>query len=191
MSEDNQTKNRSSYQREYYLKNKERILKRRQNLYTNSEEYRKKINRQRRTARLRKEQDSYQSAPSLPSNEEVEVEYNCIMKVLSADKTKSHVCKMYTITAVAMKLKLDKKRLEHLVYLRKVPRALYRNANGWRMYTEYQMEILVRAFAKFRKQATLNNYKFRVTKDLCDYIHAKFETLVGGIPAEKFTDEEG
>lgn len=189
MSEDIQPKNRSSYQRDYYLKNKERILSRRKKLYQNDDEYRNKVNKQRRTARLRKEQDSYQSAPTLPKNEEVEVEYNCMMKVLSADKTKSHICKMYTITAVAMKLKVDKKRLEHLIYLRKIPRALYRNANGWRMYTEYQMNILIRAFAKFRKQATLNNYKFRVTKGLCEYVHEKFDELVGGIPPKKFTEE--
>lgn len=191
MSEDNQTQSRSSYQRDYYLKNKQRILNRRKKMYQNDEEYRKKINKQRRTARLRKEQDSYQSAPALPKNEEVEVEYNCEMKVLSADREKSHICKMYTITAVAMKLRLDKKRLEHLIYLRKIPRALYRNANGWRMYTEYEMNILVKAFAKFRKQATLNNYKFRVTQDLCVYIRTKFDVLVGGIPADKFTNEEG
>ena len=43
------------------------------------------------------------------------------------------------------------------------------------------MNILIRAFAKFRKQATLN-YKFRVTKGLCEYVHEKFDELVGGIP---------
>ena len=189
MSEDTQTQNRSSYQREYYLKNKQRILSRRKKMYQNDENYRNKVNKQRRTARLRKEQDSYQSAPSLRTNEEVEVEYNCVMKVLSADKTKSHICKMYTITAVAMKLKLDKKRLEHLIYLRKVPRALYRNPKGWRMYTEYELALLIRAFGKFRQKATLNNYRFRVTQELVDYVEEKFSTLVGGIPEDKFTEE--
>jgi len=189
MSEDVQTKSRKGYQREYYLKNKERILSHRKKRFQNDEEYRNRVNRQRRTARLRKEQDSYQSAPELPSNEEVEVEYNCMMKVLSADQTKGHVCKMYTITAVAMKLKLDKKRLEHLIYQRKIPRALYRNPQGWRVYTQYQVDILVRAFKRFRKQATLNNYKFRVTKELCQYVEEKFSNLVGGVPASEYTEE--
>lgn len=189
MSEDTtKVENRSSYQREYYLKNKERIKNARCKRYKNDNEFRDRINLQRRKSRNLKNMDSYQSV-AIPKQEEVDVLEDCMMKVMSADQSKSHVCKMYSITAVAMRLRIDKKRLEHLIYQCKVPRARYRNLKGWRVYTEYELNILVRAFARFRKQATLKNYKFRFTKEMADYINLKFSKLVGGIPTDMYTDE--
>ena len=189
MSEDTKkVKTRATYQRVYYLSNKERIKNARSKRYQNDNEFRDRINLQRRKSRNLKNMDSYQSIGSI-KEEEVDILEDCMMKVMSPNQSKSHICKMYSITGVAMRIRVDKKRLEHLIYQGKVPRARYRNIKGWRVYTEYELKILMRAFARFRKQATLNNYKFRFTKEMADYINLKFSKLVGGIPTDMYTNE--
>ena len=176
------------YQREYYAQNKERIKTQRRNRYQNDDEYRAEFNRKRRMKRNRK--NMIESYDSLNVEEEVtDVSFDCMMKVLSADKTKSCVCKMYTMNGVALQVRVNKDKLVHWVYLKKIPNAKYRNGSNWRLYTEYEVDLLKRAFKHFRKKASLDNRKFTLTKEMTVYIFKRFDSLIGGIPEDKFVKE--
>ena len=96
---------------------------------------------------------------------------------------------MYTMSGTAQKIKVKKEKLIHWIYLEKLPNARYRNASNWRLFTEFEVEIMQKAFAKFRRKATQNNYRFKLDKELTDYINNKFADLIGGIPVESFTEE--
>lgn len=182
------SKDKREYQRDYYAENKERIKKQRRNRYQNDDEYRAEFNRKRRLKRNRI--NMTESYDSLYVEEEVtDVSFDCMMKVLSADQTKSCVCRMYTMNGVALQVRVNKDKLVHWVYLKKLPNAKYRNGSNWRLYTEYEVELLKRAFKHFRKKASLDNRKFTLTKEMTAYIFKKFDTLIGGIPEDKFTEE--
>lgn len=192
MSEDNLTEkkeSRASYHRNYYAQNRDRILKQRQKRYTTDEDYRKNQLRKRRIERHLTTGEHY---GSLTTEEEVEkeVKHDCIMKVLSADQTKHCIVKMYTPKGTAMKVGVDSKKLIHWIYKGNLPNARYRNESNWRLFTEYEVRILAAAFAKFRRKARLENYRFRLTKEMSTYIEQKFSELVGGVPADKFVDND-
>ena len=79
MSEDTKkVESRSSYQREYYLKNKERIKNARCKRYKNDNQFRDRINLQRRKSRNLKNMDSYQSIETV-KEEEVVVLEDCMI----------------------------------------------------------------------------------------------------------------
>jgi len=185
--------NKLKYNRNYYHKNKERIRQQKKNRYQSDADYRNKMNLQRRIARAKKALgNDYASLKINEPPEEVEVKevkYDCMMKVLSPDQTKSCVCKMYTMSGTAMKLKVDKTKLVHWIYLEYLPNARYRNSQNWRLFTEFEVEVLVKAFNLYRKKATLSNYKFKMTKDLTKHVNNKFDELIGGIPSDQFTEE--
>jgi len=186
MSEDMELKtsnNKLKYNREYYNKNKDRIREQKKKRYQNDADYRNELNLKRRKAR------GVSIESPIIDETEVEVAYDCVMKVLSPDQTKSCVCKMYTMSGTAQKMRIKKEKLIHWIYLEKLPNARYRNDSNWRLFTEFEVEIMRKAFTKFRKKATVNNYRFKLTKELTDYINQEFTDLIGGIPADKFTEE--
>ena len=187
LNEENEVCNRASYHRNYYAENKERILAQRRKRYKNDDDYRQASLAKRRRERHLLQKEVYTSLEIKP---EVEVKHDCIMKVLSADQTKSAIVKMYTPKGVAMKIGIEKSKFVHWVYLGKLPNANYRNERNWRLYTEYEVQILVRAFNKFKKKARLNNYRFRLSKEMTEYIQTKFTELVGGVPAEEFKNND-
>jgi hypothetical protein len=174
--------NKLKYNRAYYAKNKERIREQKKKRYQSDAEYRESLNLKRRKSRPLID-------TTLVDGKEEEVAYDCVMKVLSPDQTKSCVCKMYTMSGTAQKIKVKKEKLIHWIYLEKLPNARYRNASNWRLFTEFEVEIMQKAFAKFRRKATQNNYRFKLDKELTDYINNKFADLIGGIPVESFTEE--
>ena len=176
--------NKLKYNREYYHKNKNRIKEQKKKRYKNDADYRDELNLKRRKARSVIDQNT-----NIIDETEVEVAYDCVMKVLSPDESKSCICKMYTMSGTAQKMKINKEKLVHWIYLEKIPNARYRNPSNWRLFTEFEVEIMRKAFAKFRKKATINNYRFKLTKELTEYINQEFSSLVGGIPAEHFKEE--
>lgn len=182
------SKDKTEYQREYYSKNKDRIKTQRKTRYQKDEEYRNAFNLKRRMSRHKKQLiDIYDSLDLAPVEDNVL--HDCVMKVLSTDQTQSCICKMYTMKGIALEVRVDKVKLVHWVYLERLPNANYRNGSNWRLYTEYEVQILKRAFAHFRKKANLENRKFTLTKEMSAYCFARFEELIGGIPEDQFTEE--
>ena len=189
---------RTKYMSDYYRQNKERILSQRKRRYQSDHTYRKHLNEKRRRDRLIKSQpDVYQNLevdntpPELTENQKLE--FTTKMRVIHpSDPSRSCVCTMHTIKSLAFAINIDKKKLDVWLYKEKLPKARYRNSKNWRIYTEYEVEIFRLAFKKFKKKAKLNNYVFRLTKELQEYILDKFKKLEGGIPPEKYetTDDQ-
>lgn len=180
--------NRAAYMREYYLKNKTRLMERRRNRYQQDAEYRAEYNRQRRARSLLQRTEEF--VQSAQPTEEVVLVPTYKMKVVSPDRRSSAIVSMYTLREVALALGISKEKIVHWIYLEKLPEPKYRNANNWRLYTEYEVEFLKRGFARFKKKARLENYKFRMTRELSDYLNDKFRTLVGGVPSDVFESVE-
>lgn len=183
-------KSRQEYQREYYQRNKERILEQRKRCSADPER-RKKINKKRRASRRALEVvDKVQSLDydATPPREVDMPKYK--MRILHPDRDKSCICTMYTLRELSIALNINQTKVQHWIYLDKLPHARYRDSRNWRLYTEYEVEIMKKAFFKFRKKATLENYKFRLTKELSEFVQNKFSELVGGVPLDQFVPHE-
>lgn len=191
MSTDNTSSKRSSYMNSYYRKNKERILAQRKRRYESDDAYREKLNEQRRQGRRRKSEPEVYQSSAVESETEDRVdksmEFTSRMRVIHPhDRSKSCVCVMHTIKSTSFAINIDKRKLEGWLAQSSVPLPRYRNQRNWRLYTEYEVKQMELCFKKYRKKAKLNNYVFRLTKEVREDLHNRFKNFVGGIPPENY-----
>ena len=180
--------NRAGYMQDYYRKNKERILVQRQRRYNSDPEYRKKVNESRRLSRqIKLAPEIIQSAGVNTEEENMPVATK--MRVLHPqDNTLSAVVSMYTMGDVALALGVEKHKIDHWVYMKKLPHPRYRNKSNWRLYTEDELDIIKRYFLLYRRKFRNNNYSFRLTKEMSEKIQDSCSLLVGGLLASRFEE---
>ena len=173
---------------DYYRKNKERILVQRQRRYNSDPEYRKKVNESRRLSRqIKLAPEIIQSAGDNTEEENMPVATK--MRVLHPqDNTLSAVVSMYTMGDVALALGVEKHKIDHWVYMKKLPQPRYRNKSNWRLYTEDELDIIKRYFLLYRRKFRNNNYSFRLTKEMSEKIQDSCSLLVGGLLASRFEE---
>lgn len=189
----NTSKSRSEYMRDYYKENKQRILNQRKRRYQNDESYRDKLNESRRKSRVINSEPQVIQSVGINTEEEQEVEvaHLCKMRVLNPhDRNQSAVCKMYSLSGAALLIGVEKEKLAHWLYMDRLPQPRYRNKNNWRLYTQYEVDVLKRYFTAHRRWCRANNYTFRLTQDLQDKITAKFDQLIGGVLASEYKGQE-
>tara|TARA_Y100001973_G_C5160008_1_gene312989 strand:- start:328 stop:891 length:564 start_codon:yes stop_codon:yes gene_type:complete len=181
--------NRSGYMQEYYRKNKERILDQRKRRYASDDEYREKVNESRRLSR------NIKSAPQIIQSAGVNTEEENMpvptkMRVLHPeDKSLSAIVSMYTLGDAALAIGVEKHKIDHWVYMKKLPQPRYRNKSNWRLYTEDELDIIKRFFIIYRRKFRNNNYTFRLTKELSNKINEACGKLVGGLLPVRFEEQ--
>ena len=191
--ENNTPLNRATYMQEYYRHNKDRILAQRKRRYQNDEEYRDKRNQMRRKTRQVNNERMVIQSVDLDTEKEIieEVSHLCNMKVLHPqERHRFAVCRMFSLSNTAMALGVEKTKLDHWIYLKKIPEPRYRNKQNWRLYTEDEVLAMKNAFAWHRRHCRNNNYVFRLNKKLMDRIDEKFSKLVGGVKPERFAEND-
>lgn len=195
MSTDNTSGKRSRYMNSYYRKNKERILAQRKRRYASDDSYRDKLNEQRRQGRRRKQEPEVYQSSEVNSEAERDgdkvMEFTSRMKVIHPyERGLSCICVMHTIKSTAFAVNVDKRKLEGWLAQSNVPRPRYRNHRNWRLYTEFEVKQMELCFKKYRKKAKLNNYVFRLTKEVKEDLENRFKNLVGGIPSESYEADD-
>lgn len=192
MSTDSTSTNRAGYMNSYYRKNKERILAQRKRRYRSDSDYRNRLNEQRRMSRrLNQEPQVYQSAEvdSTPKIKESSLGLITKMRVIHpTDKSMSCVCNMHTLKSLSYSLNVDKRKIDAWLAQDKLPQPRYRNDRNWRLYTEFEVKAMESAFKKARKIAKLNNYTFRLTKEVRKDVQDRLSCFVGGVPVDHYED---
>ena len=182
--------NRSGYMQDYYRKNKERILGQRQRRYRSDPEYRKKVNESRRLSRQIKAAPEIIQSAGVNTEEEI-MPVATKMRVLHPKDNKlSAVVSMYTLGDTALALGVEKHKVDHWVYMKKLPQPRYRNKSNWRLYTEDELDIIKRYFLLYRRKFRNNNYTFRLTKEMSEKIQESCSKLVGGLLPTRFEESD-
>ena len=173
---------RYEYMKDYYSKNKEKILARRKERYQNDPVYRAKVNENRRKNAAKKRAVKRNSV----SYEEYTIDRGKDMRIVSPCGTKSHVCKMYTLGMIADMSGIPKTQIYSWVNKKRIPMSHYTTPKGWRLYTAYEAKIISN-FIKRKKQAcAMRGYQFRWEKVFTEELVEAVSHLHGGIPASKF-----
>ena len=113
------------------------------------------------------------------------------MRVLHPkDNNLSAVVSMYTLGDTALALGVEKHKVDHWVYMKKLPQPRYRNKSNWRLYTEDELDIIKRYFLLYRRKFRNNNYTFRLTKEMSEKIQESCSKLVGGLLPTRFEESD-
>jgi hypothetical protein len=186
MSEEDKKKNRSQYMKSYYEENRDKILERRKLRYANEAEYRKKINTQRRNTRRRKQKlDNRYVNLGDSIRDEGEP-----MKIYNPERTHYAIVRMYTVGRVADLIGVPRTQFYSWLHKGRIPEANYVKANGWRLYTEYEMRVLKRIVRSAKISLSMKAYQFRMNQRLKEEIFTQLNALVGGVPASAFTETD-
>lgn len=173
---------RYQYFKDYYAKNKKRIAQQRSHRYKNDPIFRANTNERRRKAALRKRQIKRNKLGFEGSI----LDRGKEMKIISPCGTKSHVCKLYTIGMIADLSGIRKTQIYSWINKNRIPMSHYTTPKGWRLYTRYELDILVRWIKSKKISSGLEGYIFRWTKEYELDIKEKLSHLVGGVPPHKF-----
>ena len=173
---------RYKYMKDYYAKNKEKILARRKERYQNDVVYRAKVNENRRKNAAKRRAIKRSSV----TYEEYTEDRGKEMRIVSPCGTKSHVCKMYTLGMVADMSYTPKTQIYSWVNKKRIPMSSYTTPKGWRLYTAYEAKIISEFIKRKRISCGQKGYMFRWTKDFTEELFEAVSHLVGGVPANKF-----
>jgi hypothetical protein len=184
MSETKEEKveSRSDYYSRYYKENKQRILGIRKKRYMNDEVYRARINEQRRHNRKRKRLMKDMGK----GTKDVIRDLGKPMKVFNPDKTMSAVVKMYTVGRMADILKIKRTQMYGWLHKGKIPEANYVMVNGWRLYTEHELDLLEDILRKEKISLGRKGYDLRMSDNLENKIKLHFDLLIGGVKPSSF-----
>jgi hypothetical protein len=174
-------KKRASYNREYYLKNKDRIAKRKSNRYHGDPEYQQQIkDGRRRQLDREKEERKRKSAARVPlrkrPGKRTRLEF--------PDGT-SQVVEMLSVGQAAHKITISHTTLRSWETRGIVPPCMYKTDGGNRMYTIHQVEVITKVFKRFYARVGA----WRVTDEFINTMWDELEALHYGVRIEDGDDE--
>ncbi len=173
---------RYDYMRDYYSKNKEKILARRKERYENDLVYRAKQNENRRKNAAKKRYLKRANLGYVAYTEDRGKE----MRIVSPCGTKSHVCKMYTLGMVADMAAIPKTQIYSWVNKKRIPMSNYTTPKGWRLYTSYEAKIISNFIKRKKNSCGQKGYQFRWEAAFSEELIEAVSHLIGGVPASKF-----
>ena len=187
--EENQEKaQRNEYMRNYYAENRERILARRKVRYANDPEYKRKLTEQRRRTRQRKR---------ILEKRDVRKELGDTirdkgkpMKIYNNQRTHYAIVRMFTVGRVADIIGIKRTHIYNWIHGERLPEANYVMKNGWRLFTEYEVQVIQDCVRRARIRMKRGGYDFRMDKRLDEEVKNKLNALVGGVPAYAFTEQD-
>lgn len=187
--EENQEKaERNEYMRNYYAENRERILARRKIRYANDPEYKRKLTEQRRRTRQRKR---------ILEKRDVRKELGDTirdkgkpMKIYNNQRTHYAIVRMFTVGRVADIIGIKRTHIYNWIHGERLPEANYVMKNGWRLFTEYEVQVIQDCVRRARIRMKRGGYDFRMDKRLEEEVKTKLNALVGGVPAYAFTEQD-
>lgn len=179
---------RNQYMRNYYAENRERILARRKVRYANDPEYKRKLTEQRRRTRQRKR---------ILEKRDVRKELGDTirdkgkpMKIYNNQRTHYAIVRMFTVGRVADIIGIKRTHIYNWIHGERLPEANYVMKNGWRLFTEYEVQVIQDCVRRARIRMKRGGYDFRMDKRLEEEVKTKLNALVGGVPAYAFTEQD-
>ena len=175
------TTHRIDYYKEYYEKNKERILNSRKVRYKNDKTYREKIKRDRQETRKRfkKLEELKKKKMHIEAGEDLETLSGTKMKVSTPNG--EAVTYMFTLGQVADILNVRKQNFLNWILANKVPESIYRDHRNWRLYTHDQVSVMKTIFDKENAYCQRNSTKLRMNSDLSEKIKDSLDKLEYGL----------
>lgn len=188
--EENQEKTRrNEYMRDYYAENKKRILARRKLRYANDPEYKKKLTEQRRRTRQRKRILDKKDLSRKEFGDTIR-DKGKPMKIYNNQRTHYAIVRMFTVGRVADIVGIKRTHIYNWIHGERLPEANYVMKNGWRLFTEYEVQVVQDCVRRSRIRLKKGGYSFRMDKRLEEEVKTKLNALAGGVPAYAFTEQD-
>jgi len=179
---------RSDYFKEYYARNRERILAKKREIYKDPV-IKKRIKKQKekdrtRDRRIKLLKDKTKEVKAVGKS-------GSLMRVIHpTDPSRSAVVEMFRVGIVAEKSTVPKKTFLSWIANNKIPAPLYRTGRGWRVYTQYETELLSEYLIWLRRSLWMRGYRLRIDAESIADLTEKFSSLLGGVPEEKYIKTE-
>ena len=181
---------RAEYMREYYKQNKKRILGRLRSRYEKEPEWveeqkiKRREDRKRRRALKKHQEAEYRKVHgNKPKGQK--------MKVLHPeDPSRYCVCTMYTLPETAKIIGIPKTQIKSWVHLDRIPFPQYRSKKNYRLYTEFETELLKIIVRQERRLLTKECLLMRIRPEMTEKISDAFGFLLGGVPESEFKGDD-
>jgi len=170
----------ASYQRQYYLKNKERIAERKRQRYQNDSEYRKVIKKAREKHRSREKQDRKRRKKMPPKAQRPGKR----MRILVGSE--KVVVIMFSISQAAYRIGIALPTFRKWERKGVVPEAMYRSKAGQRLYTADQVAAVAGVYKEFKAKTQ----PWRLSEEFSKAVYDAWNALPGGVKPEEYDNEE-
>ena len=165
--------NKSTYNREYYLKNKDRLNKRKAKRYDKDKAYRLAATKRRRK-QLAKERAKVVKVKHIEADPKR-------MRVRLEDGT-THVTDTLTLGQVAHRLGVSDSLLRKWENEGVTPPVTYRTKGGNRVYTAAQVKVMDEVYRKHL--ALTKGKRWRISQEFITEMHARWNALNNGVHPE-------
>ena len=164
--------NSATYNREYYQKNRDRIASRKKDRYEKDPNYRAAI-----LTRRNKQRDQEKEERNSPDRVPKAVKPPRLMKVTvnGVDRTVS----MYTLGQLSYKLNLQPQTIRKWEIQGIIPPPTYRSRGRHRLYTEFEVDIILKVYTKYKSE----NEHWSIKDEFIAELHSSLMALKGGIPS--------
>ena len=163
--------NSATYNRDYYLKNKESISKRKKTRYQTDPEYRKAALERRAQQRIDEKEERGKHKHLHPAARPPKR-----MKIILKDGT-SRVTDMYSLGQVAYRMGISPITLRKWESQKILPVSAYRSKGGHRLYTQDEFEIILRVY----KQHSAANERWSITREFTIDLQSSLDFLTQGL----------
>ncbi len=166
--------NSSAYNREYYLKNRAKIARRKNYRYQNDDSYREAI-LERRSEQRAQEKEQRRKKATVPRTQRPPKK----MKVTLTTGEKV-VVDMYTLGQLAHVLGLSTQTLRKWEANGVLPSSTYRSKGGHRLYTGAEVDVLLNAYSTHHDP----NERWLITDEFINDIKTGMDQLIEGTSPE-------
>jgi len=180
----------SGYNREYYLKNKDRIAAQKKLRYENDPEYREAVKARRREQKARQRAAKAKARENqLPTNQREARKKRVILP-----NGERAVARMYTLGQASWRIGITSQTLTKWEQIGVIPEPTYRTPGGLRTYTTDEVSVIRRAYNKHTKLQAEAGERWRLTDEFRADIARGMAKLTQGLasnhPQEEGDDEE-
>jgi DNA-binding transcriptional MerR regulator len=157
--EEERKKNRSKHNSTYYEKNKTAIIEARKKRYLEDPEYREEVLRRAREAKKKQSQEKRARL----KEQNLRYETPTLFKVCLPDGREIET-EMYTTGQLAMRL--DRKAQTIFMWEKTgaLPKAMYRDLRGWRLYTAFQVREMAKYYASVEHSYGQQVARFKLSR---------------------------